>query len=261
MMTTAAPSLKPEAWRPLGAALAAACVTCLVYLTPGLSRALEFDRALVVRGEIWRVATSHWTHWSGEHLFWDLLAFCALLPLALRISRRHTAWLLAAATVAIPTGVLLLQREFVTYRGLSGLDSALWVYVALAWFRRALRSRDRLGAVLVGAVLAGFIGKVTFEFVTGGALFVKSMGPNVAAVPLAHVIGAALAIAMSPGMRTDENNTSGTAVVPKPTGHTRVHGLSPSLRRYPCSMKRYATSATKIATYMKLSSSSSGCFT
>jgi membrane associated rhomboid family serine protease len=44
-----------------------------VYLSPAATAVLEYDRAAVAAGEIWRLLTGHLTHWSFDHLFWDVL--------------------------------------------------------------------------------------------------------------------------------------------------------------------------------------------
>ena len=65
--------------------LLAGCLACLAFFMPGAASLLQYDRDCVEAGEIWRLITSHWTHWSAEHLVWDIVVFIALLVLSLRI--------------------------------------------------------------------------------------------------------------------------------------------------------------------------------
>jgi len=109
---------------------------------PCVSHLAEYDRGLVGAGELWRVITCHWTHWKLDHLFWDVFA---LVVLGLMCERRtRVGWLvcLGSASVAIPTTILLLQPEMETYRGLSGLDTALFAMLAVLMLHEKWSERD-----------------------------------------------------------------------------------------------------------------------
>ena len=169
----------------------------VVYLSPELTAWATFDRAALAAGQLWRLITGHWTHWSGEHLGWDLLVF-AVVGGALELRGRRGAFLLCTVLSAllVSGGVWVLRPEMVEYRGLSGIDCALVTLVAVDLLRQSLRDRRwGLGLVLAG-LLAGYLGKVVFELATGQTLFVDS-GPGLfVPVPLAHVLGGAVGIAL-----------------------------------------------------------------
>jgi hypothetical protein len=76
------------------------------------------------------------------------------------------------------------------YRGLSGLDSALFVLLAVSLMRHGDSRRVFAGAW----ALVGFLAKLAWEGVTGGALFVHD--PGLAAVPVAHLAGAMVGFAV-----------------------------------------------------------------
>lgn len=157
-------------------------------LWPGAARWLEYDRERIAAGEAWRVVTCHWAHWTGDHLLWDLLVFVLLAALSWRLGRARTAAALAASALLIPLALWTLAPDLGRYRGLSGLDSALFVFLAVALIRRE-RSAGRTGAVaLLAALLLGFAAKVAFEAATGSALFVDDSAAFVP-VPLAHLVG------------------------------------------------------------------------
>ena len=84
--------------------------------------------------------------------------------------------------------------DMVHYRGLSGLDSALFAFVAVSFLREQRRGGDKPACLVTGGFLIGFILKVVFELATGRTLFVTRMGVDVVGVPLAHIIGAAVGI-------------------------------------------------------------------
>jgi hypothetical protein len=71
-------------------------------------------------------------------------------------------------------------RAVTAYRGLSGIDSAL--FALLLWQER----RSRLAILCAVA----FAAKIAFEVFAGATVFVARMGTDVVPVPIAHVAGA-----------------------------------------------------------------------
>lgn len=145
-------------------------------LLPGTS--LELQRG----GALWRIASCHFTHFTYEQLAWDALAFAALGAACARRNRAAYQATLLASVVLIPIAVLLFAPNVATYRGLSGIDSALFALLAVM-----------SGSWIVIACGAGFIAKIAFELLTGSTLFVPSSAAF-APVPVAHVAGAAIGI-------------------------------------------------------------------
>lgn len=141
--------------------------------------ALELTRGA---SEPWRFVTAHLTHWSAQHLLWDVLAFFAL---GLACERRHRAAFaatLALSAILIPIAVWTFAPEIGTYRGLSGLASAAFVLLLL-------QKGGRL-AMLFGALFAA---KIAFEMFTGATVFTSDLGGAVP-VPVAHIAGAIAAV-------------------------------------------------------------------
>lgn len=172
--------------RHFGAPTLLAALAGLVYLAPVAQRALEYDRAAILRGEVWRLMTGHWTHLSLGHLGWDTCVF-VLLGVALARQSRKAWWsCLALAPLTISLALFLGAPHWQTYRGLSGVDSALFVALAAtAWGRETGKGR-----ALPAAALVLFAAKIAFETATGSTLFTEEVvGSSV--VPMAHVVGAA----------------------------------------------------------------------
>jgi rhomboid family GlyGly-CTERM serine protease len=153
-------------------------------LLPG--RLLELQRG----GEPWRVITCHFTHWTYEQLAWDGLVFAALGVACARRNRQSFHATLLASVICVPIGVLAFAPGIDTYRGLSGIDSALFALLLVTEVcRRPVRQSFLMSAALY-VCAAAFFGKIAFETITGAAVFVQDMGPGVVSVPVAHVIGA-----------------------------------------------------------------------
>lgn len=182
-------------WTVIGA-LAAVAVWAL-----GAEPWLELDRAAVAAGESWRMITAHWTHWSTDHLAWDLAVFVVLGVLAETRSRAAFIACVALSAAAISIVVIGAQPAFMSYRGLSGVDSALFALVLTTLGRDAwLAGRRGLTAATV-AVGALFAAKTAWEAATGGTVFVDAAEAGFVAAPAAHLAGAAVGVAVACGQR------------------------------------------------------------
>ena len=168
---------------------------CAMRLIPSAAAALQFDSAATLPNQPWRLLTCHWTHWSAAHLGWSGGAF-ALLGIACE-SRARGPFVAAVAGSALLVPLFLLgcgQGPF-TYRGLSGIDSALFALLAVTLFRDRLRlpgAGRRTGAAMIGAVLAAFVAKLAYEFSTGASVFADSAAAGFVPSPTAHLAGAAV---------------------------------------------------------------------
>lgn len=160
--------------------VAAAALAVAATFLPGQWLELRSDASLL------RILTCHFTHWSFEQLAWDALAFTALGVACARRNARATHATLLASVLLVPVAVLAFAPEVGAYRGLSGVASAMFALL-LAFERRRLTWP-------VVTVAALFAAKLTFEAVTGGAVFANDMGDNVVAVPVAHLAGALVGV-------------------------------------------------------------------
>ncbi len=170
------------------ASLLFGALAVVVYSFPALAEALQYDRTAVLGGELWRIATCHWTHWSLDHLLWDLAVFVGLGAACEQMNRSRYLACLAVATILIPLAVVIFLPDIETYRGLSGLDSALFSLLVIP----NLDKRWSLGV----AFLAAFLLKTAYEAATGATVFVSSP-TDIASVPLAHAVGALMGMLLS----------------------------------------------------------------
>ena len=136
----------------------------------------------------------HLTHWSGEHLVWDVLAFVLAGVVCERHSRRRLAACLLLAGPIVTGTVLALRPEIPEFRGLSGLDCALYALAACLVIRHA-RRRGRPGVAWVAGLAAlAYAAKVGYEAATGGTVF-AGMGVGVVPLPEAHLAGGLVGLA------------------------------------------------------------------
>lgn len=153
----------------------------------GLADRFQWDRSAAGGRAAWQLLSCHLTHWSGEHLLWDVLALLILGYLCEARSRAATIACLLASAVTIGLGVQLLLPEMAFYRGLSGVDSALLGLLVTMWLGDAITQRNWRAAVLPVATFLLFATKLAIELTTGSAVFVHTS--QMVPVPLAHAIG------------------------------------------------------------------------
>ena len=176
--------------RRYGASLLLVILALLVFVSTTATEHLQYDRKATQMGEFWRLITGHWTHWSLDHLFWDVFAFAVLAGLCERAGRTRLLACIIASALSISLGVMVIRPDMPLYRGLSGIDSALFTLVALEMVKRSLIDGDRQRVSIVVACLVAFMLKVVFELLTGTTVFVDSAQSGMVPLPLAHVIGA-----------------------------------------------------------------------
>jgi hypothetical protein len=88
-----------------------------------------------------------------------------------------------------------------TYRGLSGIDSALFTLLATRVLHESIALKDRPQAILAGVILALFVAKTAYEWTTGATLFVDSAAANMLPIPLAHVMGGLVGVSCNQSRR------------------------------------------------------------
>ena len=176
-------------------------VAALAATSEGAQLALQFDRTAIGEGQVWRIVTGHLVHWSTNHFLWDAVMFGVLGAVCERADRRRYVACLLGSAVVISAAIAGLLPDTILYRGLSGVDSALFILASVVWLRGAWRDRNLAFATVVVIALAGFIGKLVYEVTTGATLFVDSAGAGFVPLPLAHAVGAAVgaAVAFAPG--------------------------------------------------------------
>ena len=175
-----------------------ALFTVGVFLSDARSARLQYDRAALAAGEVWRLVTCHWTHWSPDHLAWDAATFALLGWACARRSVRQYIATVCVSAMLIPLAVWQTHPDMVTYRGLSGIDSALLALLAVGVLRdEAGPGGRRAVAWACAAVLLGFAAKLAYELASGATLFVDAAAAGFVPVPLAHASGALVGAAVA----------------------------------------------------------------
>lgn len=172
-----------------------AAVALWIAAIPGAASALELDRVELMGGELWRLLSGHFAHWSGDHLLWDVLALLMLGSVAERVSRARVWVTVFVSALAISCVFLLYRPELASYRGLSGIDSAFVGFLLAHGWLQARRG-DRWLRWLVVLASALFTFKIGYECLDGGMLFVDGAATAMTVVPEAHGVGLLAGIAV-----------------------------------------------------------------
>lgn len=170
------------------------CAGSIALWFTGAAGQVQYDRSAIAAGQWWRSLGGHLSHWSADHLLWDVAAFAVLGVLAETHSRRRFLLCAVAGAVAVSAAVWFLRPDLELYRGLSGIDSALFALVAATMVRDAVATRRPLSTVVGCAVLAGLGLKIAWELSLGTALFVDATTAGFESVPLAHAAGAVVGL-------------------------------------------------------------------
>lgn len=161
----------------------------LILLAPAWHELLLLDREGLARGELWRLWTGHWVHFSDSHLGWNaavLLAAGACLESV--IPGRLLRYTLLGAPL-IGLGLLAGEAELQAYGGLSGLATGIIVLLALTQLGRSLGDR-----LFWFALLALIAGKTAHEVTQETALFSQFDSAGIRPSAFAHLAGAIVAI-------------------------------------------------------------------
>lgn len=162
-----------------------AAALLLTQWLPGAAEAVAYDRGAVFQGQLWRIFTGHFVHFSSTHLLNNL---AVLLPAVWLVETRYRSDvgpLLLGSSVAIGVALLIGEPRIVEFRGASGIALAFLVYACL----RGLHEQRRWRTVCL-LLLAVVMAKLLAE-TAGWQLRNWQANEGFVPVLLSHVVGAA----------------------------------------------------------------------
>ena len=175
--------------RELFLSLGLAFFTALIAAIPGCPEFLQFDTLAVANGEVWRIITGHFCHWNLDHLFWDLSMFLLLGIMLEREERTRILLCLGFCFASIIPAIAIFSPEIQTYRGLSGIDSGLFVLLMTLMSKEAQKSKQYLWSTCCLLGILALMGKTLYEMKTGATLFVDHEAAGMIPIPLSHLLG------------------------------------------------------------------------
>ena len=160
----------------------------VIALFPGWTAWLIYDRSAILSGEIWRMFTGHWVHFSTSHLVYDLLALGIAGWICETKKLPYFGWLCLLAPWLISTVLLVFEPQMKSFGGLSALATTAIVYLALFGLHDAAPWRW-----VCLAALLGFFGKILFEMSTGRMMFATTGNVSTVVSVASHISGALIA--------------------------------------------------------------------
>ena len=139
-------------------------VLCILLQALGAGPCLEFDRAAIDQGQLWRLLSAHLVHLGWNHL-WLNMAGLALVALFFAGYYSARSWLALLLFSSLFTGLALhwLNPQLQQYVGLSGVLHGL--FVVGAWGERR---RYRLsGYLLLGLIVVKLLWEQGFGALPG----------------------------------------------------------------------------------------------
>lgn len=181
------------------ATLATVLAAVILHRLGAFAEPLELTAAGLLGGEVYRLWSAHLLHFSGPHLLWNVLALGALGAVAERVDRRTVIRILLWGAPTIGALVIAFDGDIERYRGLSGLATALFAFVATR-FATASEAGSERAIGRVALALLGF--KLVTELGSAEPLFAAAEG-QFRNVPVAHMAGAAIGVAQGLAGRAD----------------------------------------------------------
>jgi len=162
----------------------------VVALAPRWASWLIYDRSAILSGQLWRMWTGHWVHFSTNHLVCDVTALGLAGWMVEARGGPRFGWFCVLAPWVISAAALVFEPRMNLCGGLSGLATAMMILAALCGLSDAPPWRW-----VCLAALPGMAGKILFEAATGHGVFVTVNGVPVVVSITGHVAGAATALA------------------------------------------------------------------
>lgn len=163
-------------------------MSVLTSLWPAAADALIYDRQAIQMGEVWRLLSGHWVHFSSAHLVGDLLVFGIAGYLIERQLGGQIGWLYLAMSTAIGLALWVLDPALVRFGGLSGLAYGNVFFVAASMAHRHTPARPAAAALLMVLLL-----KILRDF-SEPASVLQALAPQpFVTVPLSHLVGVLMA--------------------------------------------------------------------
>jgi hypothetical protein len=122
-------------------------------------------------------------------LFWDVVLFVVLGAIVESRDRIGLMVTLTGSALAISAMLWCCCPTIFEYRGLSGIDSALFAHAAIVLCIDARRAGHTVTYRLILLSVLGFAAKIGYELDSGTTVFVDSAGADFTALPSVHMMG------------------------------------------------------------------------
>ncbi len=148
--------------------------TLVCSIVPEIASSWTLSFGQVADGEWWRLWTGHCTHYGASHLFWDLLMFILLAGVCEQRYPRQFPLVLLAIMGSLGFAVWWWCPEVGQYRGLSGVDTGLFLWFIGDRIYSSWTTRPSLEVGAWAFLAIALLGKLGYEAATGQTMFVDA---------------------------------------------------------------------------------------
>lgn len=171
--------------------VAVALASLLATILPGLSSVLIFDRNALLGGEIWRLFTCHFVHFSAPHLIYNLLVFAVSGYIIEKNRCCRLGWLCLWLAFAISLSLFVLKPDMAYYGGLSGVACGTLYFCALMGKRYSVHWRTMSFLIIFLVPL-----KIAIEMFAGASVLPYGEQQSFVPMPTSHIVGCVTAIVL-----------------------------------------------------------------
>jgi len=157
---------------------------------------LLYTRTALAEGEFWRLLACHWVHLNTDHLVWSALTFFVLGSFCEIMDRGRCIMALGISTICTPIAIWLFMPNLQAYGGLSGLDCSFYALLIALFIKREWQLQKWGWVIFYTLMLVLLPAKIIYEMTSGLTVFVNSIHSAMVPVPLAHLVGGGVGIAV-----------------------------------------------------------------
>lgn len=161
----------------------------LCFVFPGIGSVSIFDRNAVLQGEVWRLVSSHFVHFTGTHLAYNLTVFAVVGWLVERERHLYFAILFVSMAMVISGSLFILRPAMIYYGGLSGIACGFIYYYSLVQVTKSGHWKMICKSIILLLPL-----KIFIEIYNNASTLPYWGNQAFVLMPLSHVSGIAVAL-------------------------------------------------------------------
>ncbi len=172
------------------------CVLALCIVSSkvnALASLFVYDREAILRGELWRLITSHFVHFGNMHLIYNLLVFGIIGWIIEYKKYQYLKLLFFLMACSISTTLLVFEPNMIYYGGLSGIACGSIIYCSLLY----LHNPPPWRTISILSIIFLLV-KISLEIYTNGSLLPYWGTQGFIPVPLSHIAGSLTAFMLFP---------------------------------------------------------------
>ena len=154
-----------------------------------LSSLFVYDRVEILKGELWRLFTSHFVHFNDIHLIYNLIAFCVVGWIIEYKEYRFFKLLCLLMACSISIVMIAFKQDMSYFGGLSGMVCGAIAYFSL----QSIHEQEPWRTISILTIIFLFV-KVGLEIYNNGSILPYWETQDFVPIPLSHFTGILMAV-------------------------------------------------------------------